>query len=234
MVHTVQLGASPEPLAAVVDRGGVLAIPTESSYGLAADPWSARGVEAIYRIKGREAGKPLPVVIADRAAVADLGIDPNLPILARLAPFWPAPLTVVLPLGALAPGQAPPPATAGERTLAVRVPAHAGLRRLLVELGRPLTATSANVSGSPPVLDPHEAARLLGGEDAVVIDGGRLPGGPPSTLVVPSPGGLRVLRRGAFPAERLGALLESPGGPGPLGGEGAVPPGEGGGHGRAH
>jgi tRNA A37 threonylcarbamoyladenosine synthetase subunit TsaC/SUA5/YrdC len=95
-------------------------------------------------------------------------------------------VTVVLPI------ERPLPATAGESTVAVRVPGHEGLRRLLAALGRPLTATSANRSGEPPVLGGAEAERLVaaasatGGppaEDVVVIDGGTLPGGPPSTIV---------------------------------------------------
>ena len=87
-----------EPLRALLARGGVLAIPTESSYGLGADPRNPEGVEAIYRIKRRERGKPLPVVVADLAQLADLGIDPGLPILEALAACWPAPLTAVLPI----------------------------------------------------------------------------------------------------------------------------------------
>jgi L-threonylcarbamoyladenylate synthase len=189
------------PLAALLARGGLLAVPTESSYGLAADPRNAAGVAAVYRIKGRAAGKPLPVVVAGVEQLAGLGIDPGLPILDALAAVWPAPLSVVLPLAR------PLPAAAGEPGLAVRVPAHDGLRRLLAALGHGLTATSANRSGEPPVLEPAVAAELLAGEAAVVVDGGSLPGGPPSTLVALTPAGLRVLRQGAFPIERLRALF---------------------------
>lgn len=202
-----RFGEPVEPLAAVVARGGVLAIPTESSYGLAVDPWNPEGVARVYRIKQRGAGQPLPVVVADAGQLAGLGIDADAPILGAssgsalrlLGRLWPAPLTAVLPVAR------PLPASAGRPSLAVRVPAHEGLRRLLAALG-PLTATSANPSGGPPALDPGAAAALLAGEDAVVIDGGRLPGGPPSTVVAPRPdGGWEVLRAGAFPAERLTA-----------------------------
>jgi L-threonylcarbamoyladenylate synthase len=85
----------------------------------------------------------------------------------------------------------------------VRVPDHERLRGLLAELGHGLTATSANRSGEEPLLDPAEAARLLTGHDAVVVDGGVLPGGPPSTLVAIEGERLVVLRAGRFPAERL-------------------------------
>ena len=85
----------------------------------------------------------------------------------------------------------------------MRVPDHERLRELLAALGHGLTATSANVSGGEPVLDPARAAELLAGEDAKVVDGGVLPGGPPSTLVAIEGDGLVVLRTGRFPAERL-------------------------------
>jgi len=192
-----------------LDRGGVLAIPTESSYGLAVDPRSTAGVAAVYRIKQREAGKPLPVVAADRAQIAALGVAPALPDLDRLERIWPAPVTAILPL--LPPASLP--AAAGEGTVAVRVPAHAGLRQLLARLARPLTATSANRSGEPPVLDPRRAAELLAGADPagphapVVIDGGSLPGGAPSTIVRIRGAHLDVLREGVVPAAELATRL---------------------------
>lgn len=189
------------PLQAVLARGGVLAIPTESSYGLGVDPRNRTGVEAVYRIKGREAGKGLPVVVADRGQLAGLGIDPDLPILMPLSACWPGALTVVLP------SRLEIPAAMGQTTLAVRVPGHAELRGLLAALGHGLTATSANRSGEPPVLDPAGAAALLAGEDAMVVDGGLLPGGLPSTLVAIEESGPVVLRSGSFPVEWLRECL---------------------------
>ncbi len=205
MVTFWRFGDPIAPLRALLARGGVLAIPTESSYGLGVDPWNPAGVEAIYRIKEREAGKPLPVVIAGRDQLAGLGIDPDLNIVKRLFALWPAPLTAVLPVAR------PLPASAGTRTLAVRVPDHGPLRELLAALGHGLTATSANASGEAPMVDPAAVAGLLAGEDAVVVDGGVLPGGPPSTLVAIEKDRLVVLRSGRFPAERLEKDLRSTG-----------------------
>jgi len=199
-----RFGEPAAPLAALLARGGVLALPTESSYGLAADPRNPAGVAAVYRIKAREAGKPLPVVVAGLDRLAGLGIDPDLPILAVLARFWPGPLTAVLPISR------PLPAAAGTGSLAVRVPDHAPLRTLLRELGpgiMGLTATSANPSGGAPATEPMAAAALLAGEEGALVDGGPLPGGPPSTLVRWTPDGLEVLRPGGLPAGRLAALL---------------------------
>lgn len=191
-----RFGEPVAPLAGLVARGGILALPTESSYGLGVDPRSAVGVAAIYRLKGREAQKPLPVVISDLAQLPLLGIDPESPVVARLGALWPAPLTCLLPSGLGL------PAAAGSAELAVRMPAHEPLRRLLAELGTPLTATSANVTGEPPILEPAAAASLLAGWDALVVDGGATAGGAPSTLVAPAPGGgFTVLRPGRFPIE---------------------------------
>jgi L-threonylcarbamoyladenylate synthase len=198
------------PLRELLARGGVLAIPTESSYGLAADPRNPAGVAAIYRIKERDAGKALPVVVADSGQLAGLGIDPDLPILVPLSACWPGPLTVVLPLLELPPDAPRIPAAGGKRNLAVRVPGHEGLRRLLTELGHGLTATSANRSGGEPIVDPREAAVLLqelGADEGMVVDGGILPGGAPSTLVAIEESGPVVLRSGSFPVERLRECL---------------------------
>ena len=178
--------------AEVLSAGGVLAIPTESSYGLGVDPRDPRGVEAIYRLKGRERGKALPVVAADVAQLLALGVDPASAALAWAAPRWPAALTVVLPLAA------PIPASAGAPTIAARLPAHDGLRRLLGELGHALTATSANPSGEPPLSDPDEVRAWLAttGEKFVVVDQGATSGGPPSTLVELRHGEVVILRKG--------------------------------------
>src|SRR5215208_1728862 len=100
------------PLAACLARGGVLALPTESSYALGVDPASPQGVAAVYRIKVREADKPLPVVAAGLGQLPGLGIDPDLPILVPLSRVWPAPLAVLLPLAR------PLPAAAGTGALA--------------------------------------------------------------------------------------------------------------------
>lgn len=178
---------------AALSEGRILAIPTESSYGLAVDPRSASGVEAIYRLKERERGKPLPVVAASVEQALDLGIEPNEAIRFAEA-HWPAPLTVVAPLRA----GLTIPAAAGGDTLAVRVPDHDRLRGLMQALGHPLTATSANRSGEPPARELADLEPILGAAGALVIGGERTPGGLASTVVSWTSAGLRVLRRGRF------------------------------------
>ncbi len=183
----------PNVVRQALGAGRVLAIPTESSYGLAVDPRSAAGVEAVYRLKERDRGKPLPVVAADIEQALDLGIERSEAV--RLAErHWPAALTVVAPLRA---GVSVPAAGARD-TLAVRAPAHDRLRALLRVVGHPLTATSANRSGEPPACSVEELETLLRGADVLVVAGERTAGGPASTVVAWDTAGLRVLRRGRF------------------------------------
>ena len=183
----------PNKVRTALAEGRILAIPTESSYGLAVDPRSAAGVEAIYRLKERERGKPLPVVAASVEQALGLGVEPNEAI--RMAEaHWPAPLTVVAPLRA----GLSVPAAAGGDTLAVRVPDHDRLRALLQALGHPLTATSANRSGEPPACDLAGLEPILQGAGVLVVGGERTPGGLASTVVSWTSAGLRVLRRGRF------------------------------------
>jgi L-threonylcarbamoyladenylate synthase len=187
-----RFGDDPRAVAAALAGGAVLAIPTESSYGLGVDPRDAVAVAAIYRLKERPAEKALPVVGADVAQLVALGVDPADPALTWAATRWPAALTVVARL------LGPVPAAGGEGTLAVRVPAHAGLRELLRALGHPLTATSANPSGLSPFVDPAAVSAWLAAQSvaALVVDDGVLAGGPPSTLVAWRDGQPVVLRPG--------------------------------------
>ena len=147
-------------------RHGVIALPTETFYGLAVDPRDAAAVARVFALKGREAGKALLVVAASVAQVGELA-DLDASRAAALAGAWPAPLTVVLPV------RRPLAAVGG--TVAVRVPEHALLRSLLARVG-PLTATSANRSGAPPATTAGEVAAALADEVDLLLDGGPTPG----------------------------------------------------------
>ena len=193
-IRLADLLASRDELVALrgtLASGGVAAIPTETYYGLAVDPTSERGVARVFEIKGRDDGKPLLVLFSDRGQLSGLSVDSNDP---RLDPFfrlWPAPLTVVVPIRrAIA-------ASRGGATLAIRIPARQDVRDLLRAVG-PLTGTSANRSGEPPSNDPDEVEASLGEGIDVLVDGGRAPGGRPSTIVDATVEPPRVLRAGAF------------------------------------
>jgi L-threonylcarbamoyladenylate synthase len=176
----------------VLASGGVAALPTETFYALAADPTSERGVSRIFEIKGRDDEKPLLVLFSSRAQLETLGVAAGPDLLDRLFRLWPAPLTAVLPF------RAPIAASRGPAILGVRMPASAGVRELLDSVG-PLTGTSANRSGTLPLVDPDDVADALGSDLDVLIDGGPAPGGEPSTVVDATRDPPKVVRQGAFP-----------------------------------
>jgi len=183
--------ATLEEIRRSVRAGGVLAIPTDTFYGLAADPLSEAAIGRIFALKGRSAAQALPVVVASAAQLAELGVQAPDAILAKLEAIWPAPLTAVLPI------TRPIAASGGARTLAVRVPALASLRALLASIG-PLTATSANRSGFPPARNASQALEACGSGIDFVLDGGGSESTLPSTLVDLTKSPPEILRSGAF------------------------------------
>lgn len=184
----------------VVDRGGVLVIPTESSYALAADPCNQEGVAAVFRMKRRAADQPLPVIVSGFEMMAALGLEVPVDGLGGLERAWPGALSILLRCTCEI------PAAAGSDHLAVRVPGHERLAALLRDLGCALTATSANLSGMPPLVEVNGAFELVEGEDAMIVDDGRLPGGAPSTLVSLGPGRPIVVREGRVSRSELAHL----------------------------
>jgi len=190
-----QLLASVEEVgrfAARIALGGVAVVPTETFYALAADPLSETGVRRVLEIKRRDEGKPLLVLFGARRQLDVLGVASAWDALDLLFRIWPAALTAVVPL------RAPIPASRGAATLGVRLPAHERLRELLSRTVA-VTGTSANRAGEEPCTRPDEVARLLGDDIDFLIDGGRTPGGAPSTLIDTTVEPPRVLRAGAFP-----------------------------------
>jgi L-threonylcarbamoyladenylate synthase len=189
--------------ARAVQRGGIVAMPTDTLYGLAVNPFNATALEAIRRLKDRSADRAIPLVAADVEQIAaTLGV---LPMLARLlaARFWPGPLTMLMP----APERLPAEVTGGTGRVGVRVPAHAVTRALCAACGMPLTATSANKSGQPATNDPDAVAASLGAGIDVLLDAGVTPGGPPSTIIDVTDATPRVIRQGAIPWESIQSCL---------------------------
>ncbi|MCP4203718.1 MAG: threonylcarbamoyl-AMP synthase [bacterium] len=195
--HRFEQESEARGLARFVRSGGVVVFPTESSYALGADPENADGVATVYRIKKRPGDKPLPVVVASIDYFKQLGIHCGSGGFSGLAKAWPGPLTVVVP------SERALPAACGRKELAVRVPGHRRLRRLLERAGVALTATSANLAGDEPLLELGQLAKLVAGERVLVIDEGPLDGGAPSTLVRWEGDSATVLRWGALNLEGL-------------------------------
>jgi L-threonylcarbamoyladenylate synthase len=191
-------------------RGGLLAYPTETVYGLGSRPLEA-DLAALAALKGRQAGKPFLLLISGRAMAEAYGLVFTQAARALADAFWPGPLTLVLAGGE---GRLPDALRGPEGGIAVRWTSHPGIARLVHSLGFPLTSTSANRAGgsTPPGV---EALRTIFG-DAIerglllVLDGGVLGNVPPSTVVDCTGPEPRVVREGAIPrrelARRVGSL----------------------------
>jgi L-threonylcarbamoyladenylate synthase len=192
--------AATEEAAALIRAGGIVAVPTETVYGLAADARDAQAVARIYAAKGRPSFNPLIVHVADPAAAGEIAhLDGDARALA--ARFWPGPLTLVLPLRVDAGIAAL--ATAGLPTVAIRVPAHRAMRALLAACGAPLAAPSANASNA---ISPTRAAHVvasLGARVPLVVDDGATGAGVESTIVA----GRTILRPGPVTQEMLADVL---------------------------
>jgi len=190
-------------VAAALRAGAVAAYPTETFYALGAAALSKEAVAKVFRLKARDASKPLSFVVSDMDMVGDLVSSLPSSFAALAAEFWPGPLTLVLPAAAGLPAHVLGPGG----TIAVRIPPLAWLRDLVRELGEPLTATSANLSGEKELADPAVVKGLFEGKVDLIIDAGPAPGGRPSTVVELSGAAPKVLREGAIPRERIEALL---------------------------
>lgn len=197
MIRLVVNPAAPERAALdraadVIRRGGVVAIPTDTLYGLAADPFNDDAVRRVFAVKDRMAERALPLVAANLAqVVSQLGALSPL-ALALAGRFWPGPLTLIVN----APDTLSPGVTGGTGRVAVRVPAHAVARELCRVCDRPLTATSANVSGQPAAATPDVVFASLVQLDAL-LDAGPAPGGAPSTIVDVTGAAPQLVRAGA-------------------------------------
>ena len=188
--------------AAILLRGGLVAFPTETVYGLGANAFDARAVARIFEVKARPAFDPLIVHLADTAGLPRVaeGDDPRVRVLAQR--FWPGPLTLVLPRRP----ELPEIVTAGLDTVGVRVPAHPVAHALLVAAGTPVAAPSANPFGYvSPTTAAHVAERFADDVD-LVIDGGPCRIGVESTILS-LVGAPLVLRPGGVPKEELEAAL---------------------------
>ena len=184
---------SPE-LVKILRSGGIVVAPTDTVYGLLVNATDALAAKKMLKLKGR-ASRPGTVVANSIEQIIGLGIEPE-----RVAPFakyWPAPLSIVLPV---------PPLlsyiTAFDATFPVRIPDHKGLRYLLQATG-PLMTSSANLTGQPVVATIKEAYAIFGDLIDAYVDGETIKDAPPSTIARYANGKIEVLRQGAYPAEKL-------------------------------
>ena len=177
--------------------GAVVAFPTDTLYGLAADPRRDDAVGRLFALKGRRPDAAVPLVASSLEQARTAGeFGPHELRLARA--FWPGPLSIVVP----ADPSIARAALGGGVTVAIRVPAHATARELASAFGFPLTATSANASGEPAAETADDVARTVPGVD-LILDGGRVTGGLPSTLVRVEGDAPTLVRAGAIAWDRV-------------------------------
>ena len=187
---------------AVLKAGGLVAFPTDTVYGVGALAFDGKAIESIYVAKDRPVEKAIPILIGDAADMDKVAIDIP-PTAQRLASrFWPGPLTILVPKRAEL-----PETVSASTTVGVRVPDHEIARALLYTAG-PMAVTSANISGGQSPVTAEEVEAQLGGRIPLILDGGRTPGGVPSTLVDTTTPELRIVREGPITLESLLSALK--------------------------
>jgi len=183
--------------------GGVVAIPTDTLYGLAVNPFDAAAVARLFTAKGRPDARALPLIAADAAQI-EAHIGPLSPTAGRLARrFWPGPLTLLL----RAPVTLARSVSAGTGRVGVRVPDDHIARAVAEAVGTPITATSANLTGDTATADPDVVERSLGHAVDFLLDTGATPGGSPSTIVDVTAEPPELIRAGAISWDEVQACL---------------------------
>lgn len=194
--------------ARMLERAGIVALPTETFYGLAADAFCRDALVRINVLKRKPARSPILVLLADTKQVESVASRLPERFSELAAAFWPGPLTLVVP----ASRDVPEEVTGGSGTVAVRVAGLALPRRIARELGRPITGPSANRHAEPPCRTAGEVAHAFGDELDAILDGGSTTAGAPSTIVDLCGARPRIVREGLLPASSLAPFLESQGG----------------------
>ena len=186
-----------------IRSGGVIVYPTETVYGLGADPFNYHAFDRIFSLKGRETDKGLILLIRGREDLDALGADipPAAEIL--IEAFWPGPLTLVFPA---APGL-PEHLAEIASTIALRMSDAPVANALLHHVGGPITSTSANLSGKPSARSARNAADILGHSVDLILDGGESSDLRPSTLVDVTGGSPKILRPGRIPEAKIHRAL---------------------------
>jgi L-threonylcarbamoyladenylate synthase len=184
-------------------RGGLVAFPTDTLYALGADALVADAVERVLAVKGRSRGKPLSVLVPSVEAIEALDVSLTAGLRDLLRAFWPGPLTVVVK----ASGRFPTALTGATGTVGLRIPAGAVAQAVLLGFGGPVIGTSANKAGGPDPSDSKAVQRAIGGQVDLILDGGRVALGVPSTVLDCTTEPARILREGAIPRAKLATTI---------------------------
>ncbi len=187
----------------VLARGGLVAFPTDTLYALGANALDPRAIERVLAVKGRHHGKPLSVLLPSAEQAGELAVELPDAVRALMQTFWPGPLTVVL----RASSKVPPVLVGATGTVGLRVPAGALARSLLAAFGGPIIGTSANKSGGADPGDARAVQKAVGGQIDLILDGGRVTLGVPSTVIDCTSDPARILREGAVPRGELAGRI---------------------------
>ena len=193
------LSTSLDQAVAVLRRGGVIGIPTDTVYGIAANALDEDAVDRVFTLKGREDTSPIPVLIGEVADLFRYGTHVTDEAVALAEAFWPGQLTIVVSKSDLIPSVV----SGGLDTVGLRIADHHVPRRLISDLGAPITATSANISGTEALNSAVSVAEQLGDRLDLVFDGGQLAPSRPSTVIDVTSGPPKILREGAVPAAAI-------------------------------
>ena len=185
----------------VLKKGGLVALPTDTVYGIGALAFDGKAVESIYAAKERPAEKAIPILIAEIMDINKVASKISLTTRRLAARFWPGPLTCVVPKKPTL-----PEIVSATDTVGVRIPDQATTRILLRFTG-PMAVTSANISGQPSPTTVGEVLAQLNGRIPLIIDGGKTPGGTPSTVVDCSTSELKIVREGPISMQDLLSVL---------------------------
>ena len=187
----------------VLARGGLVAFPTDTLYALGANALDPRAIERVLTVKGRHHGKPLSVLLPSADLAGGLAGELSDAVRALMKAFWPGPLTVVL----RASTKVPSVLAAATGTVGLRVPAGPVARSLLAAFGGPVIGTSANKSGGADPGDARAVQKAVGGQIDLILDGGRVALGIPSTVIDCTSEPARILREGAVPRSELARTI---------------------------
>ena len=190
-------------IASLLRDGAIIAFPTDTSYGLGADPFNDAAVERIFTIKGRAERKPI-LLLVDSVATAETVVQPTDLFYRVVEKFWPGPLTIITH----AERSLPAKVRAGTNTIGVRWPIAPFATALVSRFGNPVTATSANLSGMPSAVSADEVRSQLGDSLDALVDGGVLPSREGSTLLDLSVDPPVVLRDGPLPFDSLAQFFK--------------------------
>ena len=181
----------------ILQKGGLVAFPTDTVYGIGAITFDGKAVESIYEAKNRPEEKAIPVLIGDVDDLAKVSRDLPEIALKLAAHFWPGALTLVVPKN-----PSIPESVSATETVGVRMPDHP-VARTLLKLAGPMAVTSANISGKPSPSTAQEVFNQLGGRIALILDGGKTPGGIPSTVVDCMGADPKILRVGPISKQEI-------------------------------